>query len=246
MNDRYVAHRGLFTKNQKIPENSLMAFENALKYGLAIELDVHLTKDEKLVVVHDHHLKRITGKDLIVEESTLEELKKLYLFSTQEKIPTLEEVLKLINGKVLLIIEIKNKGKVGKLEENLLKVLKNYSGNYFIESFNPLSLLYFKRHAESIVRGQLCTKKIDDINSKVLQFVLSHMLFNIFTKPHFIAYDIKYFNEKIYLKTKRKNRKLFLWTIQNLEELKFAEKQSDCVIFNYSEEILQYIQENRK
>ena len=59
--ERCIAHRGLHT--DKLPENSLGAFENAIKNSYPIELDVHLLKDGTLAVFHDEVLSRVTGKD---------------------------------------------------------------------------------------------------------------------------------------------------------------------------------------
>ena len=117
-----IAHRGIHD-NKLVPENSLKAFKLALETKLTIELDIHLTKDNQLVVFHDDNLKRMTNVNCIIEKLTLSEIKKLNLLNTDEKIPTLEEVLKLVNGKVLIDIEIKVNKHVKKIVKNLLKIL---------------------------------------------------------------------------------------------------------------------------
>ena len=71
-----IAHRGLH--NEKFTENGMKAFENAIKKGVPIELDVHLTSDNELVVCHDEDLKRTTGKEGIIEHLTLKEIKDNY------------------------------------------------------------------------------------------------------------------------------------------------------------------------
>ena len=65
-----VAHRGYH--NERFTENGLNAFKNALDNDLAIELDVHLTKDNELIVCHDPNLVRTTSKEGIIENLTLE------------------------------------------------------------------------------------------------------------------------------------------------------------------------------
>ena len=100
-----IAHRG--NHNETTPENSLKAFKTSLKENRPIELDVQLTKDNVLVVFHDYNLLRMTNKNLYLQDLTYEELKKLTLLNSHEKIPTFKEVLTLINGQVLLDIEIK-------------------------------------------------------------------------------------------------------------------------------------------
>ena len=88
-----IAHRGLH--NEKFTENGMKAFQNALDHNVAIEFDIHLTKDNHLVVCHDEDLKRTTGKEGIIERLTLMEIKRDYTLLDGGEIPTLEEVLEL-------------------------------------------------------------------------------------------------------------------------------------------------------
>ena len=74
LENRIIAHRGGFFDNQKIYENTKEAFQIAIQKGLAIELDVHVTKDEQVVVYHDDNLKRLMNVDATIEELRLEEL----------------------------------------------------------------------------------------------------------------------------------------------------------------------------
>lgn len=103
MNVHY-AHRGLFDNDSNAPENSLAAFKKAVEAGYGIELDVQLSKDKKLVVFHDATLKRMCGVDGKVWEYTLEELKKFHLKNSKEQIPTFEEFLQVVDGKVPFIL----------------------------------------------------------------------------------------------------------------------------------------------
>ncbi len=240
-NLRFIAHRGLHIKNTDIVENSIPAFLLAVENNIAIELDVHLIKDENIVVVHDSNLKNVGNIDITVENMTLEEIKKIKLFGTENKIPTFFEVLKVIDGKVPLIIEIKNSGKCGKLEEKLYEMLKNYNGKYLIESFNPLSLLWFKKNANNVLRGQLSAKKIDSISS-FLNFFLSKMVFNFLTKPDFIAYNISDLNEKMYKKYSKKGISVISWTLKNKEEYFNNKDICDSFIFDNYEELKNIIE----
>lgn len=243
---RFIAHRGIHIEGTDIVENTIPAFELAVKNGIGIELDVQITKDNQLVVVHDSNLKRITGVNEQVNRLTLEEIKRLYVLNTKNKIPTLYEVLKVIDEKVPIIIEIKNTGKVGNLEKILLNSLKKYKGEYVIESFNPLSLLWFKIHDKSVVRGQLAAKKIGSI-SYVLNFFLSNMVFNIFTKPDFIAYKIRDIDEKMYKKYNKKGIYLLSWTLRTKQEYYKYNKLCEGFIFDNYDEIKGFIdKENKK
>ena len=141
-----ICHRGYH--NSVDIENGLRAFKNAIKNDMAIELDVHLTKDNKLVVIHDSSLLRVTGKEGIVEDLTLEELRDNYLLKDDEQIPSLQEVLSLINERVPLVIELmvykrNYKALANKLKEEL-KDIKDRS-KYMLISFDPRALLPFKK-----------------------------------------------------------------------------------------------------
>ena len=229
---KLIAHRGLHSKTERIPENSLEAFKKAIHHDFPIEFDVHLTSDGELVVFHDNNLKRITGTDMIIEDCTLKFLNELRLENTNYIIPTLKDVLNLVDGKVPLVIEIKNYRKVGPLEEKLLKVLIQYKGKYIIESFNPLSLLWFRKNTTNITIGQLSSKKIEGVNSCIKRFILRNMLLNFIVKPDFIAYEICYITPKLAKKCKKNKRFLFGWTIQNDESLKKAKFFCDGIIFD--------------
>ncbi|MDP4195357.1 MAG: glycerophosphodiester phosphodiesterase family protein, partial [Bacteroidota bacterium] len=152
--DTPIAHRGLFD-NVKIPENSLTSFQAAVDSGFPIELDVRILSDGHLVVFHDHALARMTGLKGSILKMTLKELKTIKLLDTDQGIPLLSDVLKLVNGKVPLLLEIKTRKNIGWLELKLLNMLSKYKGEYAIESFNPWSIKWFRDNAPEITRGQL-------------------------------------------------------------------------------------------
>ena len=99
------AHRGLW--NVQRPENSLSAFRSAVDAGYGIELDVHRTKDGVLVVHHDDNLKRVCGVDRWIAQSTLADVRACHLSGTDEVVPTFDEVLEAVGGRVPLIVELK-------------------------------------------------------------------------------------------------------------------------------------------
>ena len=102
----HYAHRGLHNAEKNIPENSLSAFRVAVEQGYGAELDVHLTKDGRLVVMHDESLKRTAGVEKNICDCTWEELKLLRLEGTEEPIPLFEEVLALFEGRAPLVVDI--------------------------------------------------------------------------------------------------------------------------------------------
>ena len=147
---KYIAHRGLFNRLDT-PENSMKAFENAIAKGYAIELDLNMSLDGHLVVFHDNSLKRMTGIKNDVNLLNLNELKKLKLLGTDNVIPTFEDVLMLVNGKVPLMIEVKRNERYKELMSKLINLLEKYDGEYVIESFDPRILYWLKKNAPSII-----------------------------------------------------------------------------------------------
>ncbi|MBE5800755.1 MAG: glycerophosphodiester phosphodiesterase [Clostridiales bacterium] len=185
------AHRGLHDGNKEIPENSLEAFRRAVENGYGMELDVQLTADGKLVVFHDKTLKRVCGVDHTLYSLTYEELKQFPL-PDGSPIPLFSEVLTLVNGRVPMIVEVKYHGQVTAIAKAAHEALKHYDGPYCVESFHPLAVRYFRMNAPDIVRGQLAYggkwKKED--NSLILHFCMKHLLVNVLSRPHFVAYSV--------------------------------------------------------
>lgn len=197
LKDKLIAHRGIYD-NRKIYENTIEAFKLAKDNNYTIELDVHMTKDNEVVVFHDFNTNRLLKTNQIIEESTYLELNKQNIFH----MPKFSEVLKLVKGKVPILIEIKNDGMPGLLENKLMEILKEYNGKYAIQSFNPSVIYYFKRKYPSVLRGQL-SYSFNDKNI-FFRIFLKNLFFNFLTKPDFISYkydELKY-NKIIKLKKK--------------------------------------------
>lgn len=137
-----IAHRGLHNKD--FTENGLKAFQNAIEHHLAFELDIHLTKDGELVVCHDSELKRTTGKEGIIEDLTLKEIKDSYRLLDGEEVPTFQEVLDLNKEQSVIVTELKSyKGNyrpLAKAAKKILKQIKNPKKIVMI-SFDPRALL---------------------------------------------------------------------------------------------------------
>jgi len=224
---KYIAHRGYHTETA--PENSLAAFQNAIDAGFAIELDIQRLSDGTIVVFHDSSLSRMTGKDGYLKMLKKTDLKKYKLKGSEEHIPTFKEVLKLVDGKVPLLIEIKNDGKVGELEKELLAMLKKYNGEFAIQSFNPFVLLWFKENAPNILRGQLSSFFKGEKMSFLRKCALKRMRFNRQTKPDFISYNADDLPNRFV--RKYKNLPLLAWTIRNKDDFMKAVKHCDNMIF---------------
>lgn len=230
-----IAHRGLH--DNTCPENSLSAFANAINEGYPIELDVQIISDGTIIVFHDESLSRLTDNDGYVKFLTKSDLEILTLNNSKEKIPTLEEVLKFVDGRVPLLIEIKNSNKVGELEKGVIELLKNYKGEYAVQSFNPFVLEYFYKHAPNILRGQLAGYMKDTNLSFFKRFALKRMLLNKkISHPDFISYEAKHLPNRFIRKYKK--LPLLAWTVQSQTEYLRVVKYCDNVIFENFEPVI--------
>lgn len=227
---KYIAHRGLHNEKYNILENTLESFEDAINNNYAIELDVQLTKDEKIIVFHDYNIKRMTGQDLYIKDLTLSELKKIKLKDSFSTIPTLDKVLDLVDGKVPLLIEIKNEEKVGKLEEVLNDTLSRYKGEFMLESFNPFVVRYFKKNTNYSC-GLLACKHYTSFKGKILGLFINFFLSKNIFNADFVAYKFDQLNEKVYSKIMKRKLPLFLWTIDNMKDAKEALNIGEGIIF---------------
>lgn len=224
------AHRG-FHQKPEAPENSLAAFRRALLAGFGIELDIHLTRDGQLAVIHDASLKRTCGVDRRIEELTLKEAQEYCLEESDEHIPDFAEVLKLVDGMVPLIVELKTEG--GNHEalcRRAFAALDQYKGLYCVESFDPKAVLWLRRNRPQAVRGQLAgsVRKDDFPLPALADFLLRNLWVNVAGKPDFVAYK---FAERENRAFRRFTGAKFFWTIRSEAELSEAERLSAAAIF---------------
>lgn len=225
-----VAHRGLH--DDEFPENSMPAFEAAIKHGFNIEIDVHLTRDGALVVFHDDTLKRVCGVEGKVRDFTLDELKKLRLADSQYTIPTFDEFLSLVKGKTGILCEIKGLNPYdNSIAEAVCKRIADYDGNIALQSFNYGAVRYCRRHSDRPC-GQLCTWQ--DWHGKDRAHVMDFMgklWVNRLSRPHFTAYDIRSAADNKYLERVREKMPVLVWTVNSPEKLDLAAQVADNIIF---------------
>lgn len=228
MLENFIAHRGYH--NPTCPENTMGAFELAIKEGFHIELDLHLSKDGYLIVFHDDDMERLTGHKGRIEDLTLEEIKEFKVLGSTYGIPVFEDVLKLINGQVGIVIELKTSSDMNeKLVKKTLEVLKDYKGKYVVQSFDPTIMIKVRKANPNIIRGQLVTHYKDTDFSKLKKWLLANMKLNFLVKPDFINSYEYYYTKK--MKRFQKHRKVVCWTVRSKEEQVEALKKFDNIIF---------------
>jgi glycerophosphoryl diester phosphodiesterase len=226
-----IAHRGLHSGNRECPENSLKAFEQAMQRGFPFELDVHLLADGNVCVFHDPNTKRMTGINRLIKDLSYKDIKQMRLLESDQRIPLLEEVLLLIQGKVPLLIEIKNRGDIGPLESATFKLLSKYSGNYAVVSFNPQTLRWFMKNFTEAQRGQLAGGFKDKTVPIFRRMLMKNLLYNSISKPHFIGYDVRYLPNIPVAILRKRGFQIIGWTVRSLEELKRVRPFCSNIVF---------------
>ena len=231
-----IAHKGIH--NDEFPENSLPAFKLAAEKGLAIELDVQLTKDGKIVTFHDYNLMRMCGVDAELSDFTYEQLQAFQLENTPYKIPLLAKVLKEINGKVPLLIELKNKKScftLWTLEKRLAILLDKYKGEFAVQSFDPFSMLWFRLFRPDIVRGQLISsykdkKKGADAEYLARKICCQPFVWKLISKPDFVAADLRSISLEQLFASLDSGADFITWTAKGNELIETAKQFSKTVI----------------
>lgn len=222
-----IAHRGLH-RGFSVPENSMKAFSRAIKRNYAIELDVRLTKDNKLVVFHDKNLIRMCASRKKIRTQTSQALSQIKLYHSNETIPLFSDVLKLINGKVPLVIEIKNYGKVGAFEEAVVKDLEGYEGEFCVCSFNAEVVNWFRKNKPEFKRGLI----FGDIKKFQIKFYKLTFLSRFFrVKPDFISLDYKLLDSLIPVFCRRAGIPIVSWTINSKKKKLKAKSIVDNIVF---------------
>lgn len=228
---KIIAHRGA---SGYAPENTRASILEGLKRGCdGFEVDVQLTKDNKVVVFHDWSLERTSNGNGFLKEKTLGQLKTLDIgnwFSKEfkgEKVLTLEELLGIIPEEKLLNIEIKVRhGEINQIEEKVLEILERHArinSNIIISSFDHRIIKKIKEIKPEIQVGLLITAGL--LNMK--NYISNFDLYSVHCGGEFIS---KINVEEL----KNMNIKIYAWTVNTVEEAKTLDSFGvDGIITNY-------------
>ena len=226
------AHRGLWGGD--VPENSLAAFRAAADAGFGIELDVQLSKDGEVMVFHDYTLDRVCGVSGKVIDHTASELGNIPLNGVEnECIPTLQQVLDAVGGRVPLLIELKGESGDAALVPRVLEVLQGYDGKWCMESFNPMLVMTVRKQMPDILCGLLYTNVCRDKKKRsALNIALTAMALNFIARPDFIAYNKEDRDSlPVRITTGLYGAPKVVWTIKTREELDTAHANGELPIF---------------
>ena len=222
---RPVAHRGLHDLNKTRWENTLAAFEAAAKAGFAIECDVHLTKDGGVVVFHDDDLQRLAGREGRISDLTLSEATALNVGGTAERVPTLRQMLDLVDGRVPLVIELKGiEGRDDGLVAAVARELGEYKGEAAIMSFDHHLIRRFASDAPGIPGGLTAegTRTQDfEAHFSMLAHGISFVSYNVHHLPNTF---VTFVREKLHMP-------VISWTVRDREMQKHSELNVEQITF---------------
>ena len=223
-----TAHRG---GSGLAPENTLAAFKSGIEQDAdALEMDIHMTSDGHLVVVHDPSVARTTGKTVVVETSTLAEIKKLdaaakyfgKAFGSQQ-IPTLEEVLDLNDGKLWLQIEIKMRSDGSRypdIESRLLQILEAYEilDRVIIISFDFPTLKTIKVLNPAVLTGALAGKAyLSSVGAKGPDEVVRQIKES---GADYVGISHTYLNNSLFGSFREAGLGVGVWTVNTIEDMR--------------------------
>ncbi|NLC53709.1 MAG: glycerophosphodiester phosphodiesterase, partial [Firmicutes bacterium] len=204
--------------------------------------------DQQLVVYHDKKLRRGMGVNRYLNELTFAELSAYKIFGSDQTVPLFRDVLSLVAGRVPLLIEVKNEGKVGEMEHLLYEELQGYQGPYAIQSFNPFTLQWFRKNAPEVLRGQLAGNFIvSDYDVEYAgttrlpwykKILLKNLLLNGISRPHFIAYEIDNLSAGRLRRLEKLGVPLLGWTVKNRADYDQAKTKFDNLIVDAIDSIL--------
>ncbi|GGL56880.1 glycerophosphodiester phosphodiesterase family protein [Wenxinia marina] len=237
---RPIAHRAYHDRAAGRPENSAEAIRAAVEAGYGIEVDVQLTEDGAAVVFHDDDLKRLTGVAGPVRGRTASALADLPLLGGTTGAPTLVEALGLVQGRVPLLVEIKDQdgamsaGGVGPLEEATARALHGYEGEVAVMSFNPHSVAAMADLAPDVPRG-LTTSAYDPDGWPTLPAGVRDRLRGIpdydGTGASFISHEAADLSRPRVAELKAAGAAILTWTIRSAAAERAARAVADNVTF---------------
>ena len=215
-----IAHRGLHNIQAGIPENSMPAFDAAMEAGYPIELDVQQLSDGTLIVFHDPYLTRATGVRRLLADTTFEQLRDLRLFETQHAIPSLNQVLEHVAGRVPLLIELKRRPDAPHVVRDTLPLLRQYQGSYAVQSFDPFTVAQLRRALPQIAAGQI-GGPLSETRVSRFDKLASRTLLTLFaSRADFINFDLRALPSAwVKLVASALRLPVLCWTVRTAEDL---------------------------
>ncbi|MEL7149820.1 MAG: glycerophosphodiester phosphodiesterase family protein [Pseudomonadota bacterium] len=233
-----IAHRGLHDVSKGVPENSRAAVQAAIDHGYGIEIDIQCTSDQAAIVFHDDTLDRLTADTGRVSRRTRADLATQRLTGSDETIPDLPEILAMVDGRVPLLVEVKDQDgalgeNVGALEAEIARNLDGYQGAVAVMSFNPHSVSALQTLAPQVPRG-LVTDGFDAAEWDVAEARRDELAgISHFDRvgASFISHNHKRLEAKAVADLKARAVPILCWTIRSIAEEHAARRIADNITF---------------
>jgi len=218
-----IGHRGA---KGHITENTISSIQKALELEIdGIEIDVHLCKSGELVVFHDFTLDRLTNGSGEITSFTLDELKQLKV-EDKHTIPTLQEVLDIINGKVILNIELKGENTATETCRLIDENIKNSNcktKDFIISSFQKKELTKVFQLNKNLKTGVLTKASLTD----ALAFAKT-------IEAYAIHPNMALLSKNNVQKTQELGYKVYTWTVNEMESINRAKSyKADGIISDF-------------
>jgi glycerophosphoryl diester phosphodiesterase len=220
------AHRGLWSPGEAV-ENSLAAIERACAAGYGSEFDVRLTGDGEVVVFHDETLARMAGLDVPVSRLPAADLMRVPLQGGPDRIPTLAQVLELVDGRSMLLVELKPGPDPQEVAERTAEVLDRYSGPFAVIGFDALALAWFAAQRPDVPRGLDAMWEPED---EALAAEEMARLCDL-ALPHFLVLEKRAALGQVAAAHRAEGRPVIAWTMRSTDEVERVADRCDNFIF---------------
>lgn len=213
-------------------ENSRAAFRAAIALGHGIELDVQAATSGEAFVFHDAELDRLTAANGRLDARTGQELAAIRLSGSDETIPRLDEILRLVGGRVPVLIEVKSpRQRLTALCLAVRRTLEGYRGNVAVMSFDPRVPRWFREHNERTVRGLVVTAPVPAGFGGRLRQRGEQALAMRAARPDFIAHDIRQLPTTVTRAARARGTPVLTWTVRSDADHERALLHADQIIY---------------
>jgi len=233
-----IAHRALHDASKGVYENCRSAIIAAIEQGYAIEIDLQLSADGRAMVFHDDTLDRLTDKHGDVSDYTAAELSRIKVGSGQDVIEPLEDILRLIDGRVPLLIELKDQSRQlsqtdGRLEQATIDALSLYEGAVAVMSFNPHMIATMAKLSSDLPLGLTTGSFMDPTWGIVAERIehLSQIADFDPTRYSFVSHFALELAAPCIQMLKDQGTAIFTWTIRSPEAEAVARQTVDNITF---------------
>lgn len=219
-----IAHRGYHDLSAGRAENSMAAFQAAVDAGFAIECDLQVSSTSEPVVFHDPELERMTGVQGNVRDHSPASLLEMKLLDTADGIHLLSEHLKLVSGKVPIVLELKGvEGKDNGFVEGVAKAVESYDGKLALMSFDHWICAQFKQLMPHLPRG-LTAYGGDETYDTHLQAMKDYDL-------QFVSYGVRNLPNRFVKDMRDMKLPVITWTVKDQEAASITRKYADQMTF---------------